>query len=81
MTQNDLVIADSSDQRTIDYLQSEGFNIQSAVKGPGSVKAGINWLQGYKIVINPRCSLTGGRSAPIQMANEPADRRSTECPD
>ena len=56
-TENDLVIADSSEQRTIDYLQSEGFNIQAAVKGPGSIKAGINWLQGYTVVINPRCRL------------------------
>ena len=54
---DDLIIADSSEQRTIDYLQSEGFNIQSAVKGPGSIKAGINWLQGYTVVINPRCRL------------------------
>ena len=55
---DDLIIADSSDPRTIDYLQSEGFNVQSAVKGPGSIKAGINWLQGYKLVVNPRCILT-----------------------
>ena len=54
---DDLVIADSSEQRTIDYLQSEGFNVQSAVKGPGSVKAGINWLQGYTIRDQPALPL------------------------
>ena len=54
---DDLIIADSAEQRTIDYLQSEGFNIQPARKGPGSVKAGITWLQGYSIRIHPSCSL------------------------
>lgn len=54
---DDLIIGDSSEQRTINYLQGEGFNVQPATKGPGSVKAGIRWLQGYRIIINPACRL------------------------
>lgn len=53
--ESDFIRADSGQPVAIDYLASEGFNIAGAVKGPGSIKAGINWLQGYKIVIDPDC--------------------------
>ena len=53
--EGDFIRADSGQPVAIDYLASEGFNIAGAVKGPGSIKAGINWLQGYKIVIDPDC--------------------------
>jgi phage terminase large subunit len=51
----DAISADSSQPGTIDHLVSQGYNVIGAKKGPGSVKAGINWLQGYKIVIDPGC--------------------------
>lgn len=51
----DLIKADSSQPGTIEHLCSQGFNMVGAKKGPGSVKAGINWLQGYKIIIDPDC--------------------------
>lgn len=51
----DEIKADSSQPGTIDHLCSQGYNVVGAKKGPGSVKAGINWLQGYKIVIDPDC--------------------------
>jgi phage terminase large subunit len=49
------IIADSARPETIDYLRGKGFSIHSATKGPGSIKNGINWLQGYDIVIDPDC--------------------------
>lgn len=52
---SDYIKADSSDPGSIDHLNSQGFNLDGAKKGPGSVKAGINWLQGYKIIIDPEC--------------------------
>jgi len=52
---SDLVKADSSQPGTIEFLQSRGFNVHAAKKGPGSVKSGINFLQGYSIVIDPNC--------------------------
>ena len=52
---DDLIKADSSQPQTIEHLQSQGFNMVGAKKGPGSVKAGINWLQGYKIILDPDC--------------------------
>jgi phage terminase large subunit len=51
----DLVKADASQPGTIEFLQARGFNIHAAQKGPGSVKSGINFLQGYEIVIDPNC--------------------------
>lgn len=53
--EDDFIRADSGQPVAIDYLATEGFNIKGAVKGPGSIKAGINWLQGYTIVIDPEC--------------------------
>ena len=52
---DDLVTIDSSQPGTIEFLQGRGINLRAARKGPGSVKAGINFLQGYEIVIDPRC--------------------------
>lgn len=54
-SRSDEIVADSSQPGTIDHLNSEGFNLRPAKKGPGSVKAGINWMQGYQIVIDPEC--------------------------
>lgn len=54
-SRDDLIKADSSQPGTIDHLNSEGFNLVGAKKGPGSVKTGIKWLQGYKIIIDPDC--------------------------
>jgi len=50
-----LVKCDSSQPGTIEFLQSRGINAQPAKKGPGSVKSGILFLQGYQIVIDPNC--------------------------
>lgn len=52
---SDHIRADSSQPGVIEHLSSNGFNISGAVKGPGSVKAGINFIQGYRIVIDPDC--------------------------
>ena len=51
----DQVKCDSSQPGTIEFLQSRGINAQPAKKGPGSVKSGILWLQGYEIIIDPNC--------------------------
>lgn len=49
------ITADSSRPETIDYLQSAGFNIYGAIKGAGSVKNGINFIYGYRLMIDPDC--------------------------
>jgi len=53
---DDLIRADSSNPGAIEFLQSRGLNVLPAQKGPGSVKAGILFLQGYEIVIDPSCA-------------------------
>ncbi len=53
---DDLIKADSSQPGTIGFLNARGFpNLTGAVKGPGSVKTGINFIGGYRIVIDPNC--------------------------
>jgi phage terminase large subunit len=48
--------ADSSNPQSISYLRGRGFqNITAAVKGPGSVEEGVEFLKGYDIVVHPRC--------------------------
>lgn len=50
------LIADSARPETIDYMRRHGFNrIRGAKKGKGSIEHGITFLQGFDIVVHPRC--------------------------
>ena len=51
----DLVKADGSQPGTIEFLRSRGFGVVAARKGPGSVREGVMFLQGYQLVIDPNC--------------------------
>lgn len=56
LTAAEEVIADSADMKSISDLRSYGLNCVGATKGPGSVSAGMKWLQGLDIIIDPaRC--------------------------
>ena len=48
---HDIIIADSSNQDAIKQMQDAGFNVVPAIKGPGSIKAGIDALRGLTINI------------------------------
>jgi phage terminase large subunit len=50
--------ADSARPETVSYMQRKGFKIIPAVKGPGSVEDGIEFLKSYDIVVHPRCKHT-----------------------
>jgi phage terminase large subunit len=53
------ICADSEDPKSIDELRDLGLGrIYGAKKGKGSVKAGIQKLQDYKIYVHPRCENT-----------------------
>lgn len=54
------IIGDSAEPRLISELKAKGLNIKGAVKGPGSVTAGIKDVQGYELIIDP-----GEESVPI----------------
>ena len=47
----DKITGDSEDQRMINYIFSQGFNIFSAKKAAGSVAFGVSFLQGKRINI------------------------------
>lgn len=50
------IIADSARPETIDYMQRAGFpNMKAAIKGPGSVEDGVEFLKSYDIVVHPDC--------------------------
>lgn len=56
---NEIITADNEDPKSIDELKDLGLNrIRAADKGRGSVKAGIQKLQDYKIYVHPRCTNT-----------------------
>src|SRR5690606_30278184 len=48
-----LVIADSAEPRLIEELRKLGINIKGAIKGQGSITAGIATMQDYDIIISP----------------------------
>ena len=53
------IIADSARPETIAYLKRHGFpRIEAATKGANSVKEGVIFLQGFDIVVHPRCRHT-----------------------
>ena len=52
---NSLIIGDSAEPRLISELEIMGNNIEPAIKGQGSITAGISLLQDYKIIVSP-CS-------------------------
>lgn len=52
-------IADSARPETIDYVRRHGVKkMRPAKKGKGSIQDGINFLQGFDIVIHPDCTET-----------------------
>jgi phage terminase large subunit len=50
------ITADSQRPDTISYMRRNGYSgIVGAVKGPGSVEDGIEFLKNFDIVVHPRC--------------------------
>lgn len=50
-----LIRADSARPETVSYMKRQGFAIQEAIKGPGSIEDGIEFLRSFDIIIHPRC--------------------------
>lgn len=52
-----VIIADSAEQKSIEEIRREGIiRIKPASKGKGSILQGIQKLQQYKLIVNPRCA-------------------------
>ena len=47
-----LTTADSSEPKSIDYIKTKGVNIRGAMKGPGSISTGIDFLLEFEIIVN-----------------------------
>lgn len=52
----EVVTCDSAEPKSIEELKRAGVNAQPSIKGPDSVRYGIQKLQGVKIVVHPDCS-------------------------
>jgi len=50
-----MITADSARPETVSYMRRAGFKIMSAIKGPGSLEDGIQFLKSFDIVVHPRC--------------------------
>lgn len=50
---NSLIVADSAEPRLITEIYAKGLNIVEAIKGPGSISAGIAIMQDYELIIDP----------------------------
>ena len=50
------ITCDSARPETISHMRKHGFpKIMAALKGPGSLEDGVEWLKTYDIVVHPRC--------------------------
>lgn len=47
--------ADSARPETVSYMRRAGFKIIPAIKGPGSLEDGIEFLKSFDIIVHPRC--------------------------
>lgn len=52
---NHYVTCDSAEPKSIKELQNMGVKALGAKKGPDSIMHGIQWLQGYEIIIDSKC--------------------------
>lgn len=50
-----LIRADSARPETVSYMKRQGFRITPAIKGPGSIEDGIQFLRSFDIIVHPRC--------------------------
>ena len=46
---------DSAEPKSIAEIRLEGVNIEATEKGKDSIIHGIQWIQGYEIIVDERC--------------------------
>lgn len=50
------ITADTARPELIRYMQTHGFpKMSAAIKGAGSIEQGVTFLQGFNIIVHPRC--------------------------
>jgi phage terminase large subunit len=80
---NELVTADSAEQKSIADFKAYGAYIRGAIKGPDSVRYGIKWLQGLNhIYIDKRkCPLTFKEFTHYEYETDSAGNFISDYPD
>lgn len=76
------IVADSAERKSIDEINTHGFNIVPCVKGAGSISAGISAVQSYKLritndsdnLINELRNYMFKRDKDGNYLNEPIDK-------
>lgn len=83
VTMAEEVIGDSADPKAIADMRAAGIRCAGAIKGPGSVLAGIRWLQGLNaIVIDPeRCPAAAREFLEYEYERDAAGRVVQSYPD
>jgi phage terminase large subunit len=77
-----LVIADSSEPKSIDELRLYGINVLAANKGPGSINQGISFLQGQRVSATKRSiNLKKEYERYIWLKDRLTDNFTNEAPD
>ena len=78
-----VVRCDSADPRMIQQLRERGVNAVGVKKGPGSVAAGVRWLQERaEIVVDPaRCPEAARELAGYEYSVDGDGRATNELPD
>ena len=70
------IVADSARPETIDYMRRNGYpQIIRSIKGPDSVKDGVEWLKSYDIVVHPRCTHTSDELTHYSWKTDPLTDR------
>ena len=54
VVKTDEIIADNAEPKSIQELFAAGFNIHPAIKGPDSIRVGIEKVKGYKLIVSSR---------------------------
>jgi len=78
----EMIVADSSEPKSIVEIRKAGvMRIKAADKGPDSIRAGIQFIQQFKIIVHPSCTnfinelsnYTWAKSKDGQAINKPID--------
>lgn len=78
----EMIVADSSEPKSIVEIRKAGITrIKAADKGPDSIRAGIHFIQQFKIIVHPSCTnfinelsnYTWAKSKDGQTINKPID--------
>lgn len=80
---HDLIVADSAEPKSIEDIRRAGFNIKPALKGPDSIRAGINKIKDLEVHVDPTSenlifeyqnyAWQKGTNKPIDKANHISD--------